>query len=201
MSTANPGISAHTGRAVPLRRRDVDTDQIIPAEFCKRLGRTGYEDTLFHRWRREPGFVLGQAVYTGASVLVAGADFGIGSSREHAVWALRDYGFAALVAPSFGDIFRANATRNGVITAKVGEAFVERLWETVEADPATEITVDLADRVLRCGGLTEPFEIDEFSRQQLISGFDDIEVTSRSAAAIDAYEARRPGWLPRVVAR
>ncbi|WP_407548621.1 3-isopropylmalate dehydratase small subunit [Streptomyces sp. Pv4-95] len=193
-------VVRHTGTAAPLRRRDVDTDQIIPAEFCKRLGRTGYEDTLFHRWRQDADFVLNLPRYAGASVLVAGPDFGIGSSREHAVWALRDFGFRAVIASSFGDIFRANAAKNQLVTPRVPEEAVQRLWELVEADPATEVTVDLRERVVLAGSMRVPFEIGEHSRWQLMNGLDDIEITLRRGGGIDAHEQRRPAWLPRVVA-
>ncbi|MER7394096.1 3-isopropylmalate dehydratase small subunit [Streptomyces sp. NPDC000151] len=193
-------VVRHTGTAAPLRRRDVDTDQIIPAEFCKRLGRTGYEDTLFHRWRQDADFALNRPVYAGASVLVAGPDFGIGSSREHAVWALRDFGFRAVIAPSFGDIFRANAAKNQLVTPRVPEEAVERLWELIEADPAAEVTVDLHERIVLAGSLRIPFEIAEHSRWQLMNGLDDIEITLRRGGGIDAHERRRPVWLPRVVA-
>jgi 3-isopropylmalate/(R)-2-methylmalate dehydratase small subunit len=191
-------ISRHTGTAVPLRRRDVDTDQIIPAEFCKRLGRTGYRDALFHRWRQDPDFVLNRPDYLGASVLVAGPDFGIGSSREHAVWALRDFGFRAVVAPGFGDIFRANATKNQLLTAHVPEDTVERLWAAVESAPATSVAVDLVRRDLEVGDARYPFEIDDHSRWQLINGLDDIRVTLGRAGSIDAFERARPPWLPRL---
>jgi 3-isopropylmalate/(R)-2-methylmalate dehydratase small subunit len=191
-------IARVTGTAVPLRRRDVDTDQIIPAEFCKRLGRTGYRDALFHRWRQDPDFVLNLPDHLGASVLVAGPDFGIGSSREHAVWALRDFGFRAVIAPGFGDIFRANATKNQLLTARVPEDTVERLWEFVESDPTTPVDVDLVRRVIAAGDASYPFEIDDHNRWQLINGLDDIHVTLRRAGSIDAFEQARPAWLPRL---
>jgi 3-isopropylmalate/(R)-2-methylmalate dehydratase small subunit len=194
-----PGaVRAHRGRALPLRRRDVDTDQIIPAEFCKRITRTGYEDTLFHRWRQDPGFVLNDPAFHGASVLVAGPDFGIGSSREHAVWALRDYGFRALLAPSFGDIFRVNTAKNGIITAAVGETIVTRLWDLIEAAPDTMIDVDLERCLVTAGDEQTPFAIDAYGRWQLMNGLDDIEVTLNRSAAIASYELTRHPWLPSV---
>ncbi|MFD9864846.1 3-isopropylmalate dehydratase small subunit [Streptomyces alboflavus] len=190
-------LPGHRGTVAPLRRRDVDTDQIIPAEFCKRLGRTGYADTLFHRWREDPGFVLNQPAFGGASILVAGPDFGIGSSREHAVWALRDFGFRAVVAPGFGDIFRANAGKNQLLTAQVTEAEVERLWQLVEAAPDTVVALDLTRRTVAAGGRRFPFSIDDHSRRMLIDGLDDIQLTARRAGSIEEHEAFRPGWLPR----
>lgn len=190
-------VSRHVGTAAPLRRRDVDTDQIIPAEFCKRLGRTGYTDALFHRWRQEQSFVLNREEFTGATVLVAGPDFGIGSSREHAVWALRDFGFRAVVAPGFGDIFRANATKNQLLTALVSEAAVERLWTLIEAAPSSLVTVDLMHRVVTAGEIRTTFEIDDYSRWQLINGLDDIHVTLRRSGSIEAYEVQRHHWMPR----
>jgi 3-isopropylmalate/(R)-2-methylmalate dehydratase small subunit len=188
----------HTGRAAPLRRSNVDTDQIIPAAFCKRLGRTGYADALFHAWRQQPDFVLNQSRYAGASLLVAGPEFGIGSSREHAVWALRDSGFQVVIAPSFGDIFRNNAGKNQLLTARVPRPTVERLWELVEGDPDIEVSADLEARGIRAGTLVAPFEIDDHTRWKLMQGLDDIEATLRHADAIAAYERARAGWLPAV---
>lgn len=189
-------VNGHTGRAVPLRRQDVDTDQIVPAEFCKRLGRTGYDDALFHRWRMDPDFVLNQPRYAGASVLVAGPDFGIGSSREHAVWALWDFGFRAVIAPGFGDIFRTNAGKNQLLTAAVAESVVRKLWDIVERDPTTLVEVDLDGRAVAVKGSRFPFDIDDGVRWQLMNGFDDIGLTLRRAESIDSYERSRPGWLP-----
>ncbi|MGO9079727.1 MAG: 3-isopropylmalate dehydratase small subunit [Streptosporangiaceae bacterium] len=189
-------LEAHTGLAAPLRRGRVDTDQIIPAEFCKRLSRSGYADTLFFRWRDDPGYPLSKPEYARASILVAGPEFGIGSSREHAVWALRDSGFWAVIAPSFGDIFRANATKNRLITARTDEQAVHRLWDLIEASPQTAVTVDLISRQLRAGLLTEDFDIDDYSRSQLITGANEIELTLRQVDAIAAYEEDRPPWLP-----
>jgi 3-isopropylmalate/(R)-2-methylmalate dehydratase small subunit len=189
-------LEEHTGRAAPLRRSDVDTDQIIPAAFCKRLTRTGYADALFHGWRGDPEFVLNDPRYAGASVLLAGPKFGTGSSREHAVWALRDSGFRAVVAPSFGDIFRANAGRNQLVAASVGREVVEALWETVEGDPSAEITIDVGRCELRCEGLSASFELDTYARWKLLQGLDDIEVTLRHVGEIGSFERRRPRWLP-----
>lgn len=191
-------IRQHTGPAVPLRRRDVDTDQIIPAEFCKRLGRTGYDDALFHRWRKEEGFVLNNPTYSGASVLVSGPDFGIGSSREHAVWALADYGFHVVIAPTFGDIFRANAAKNQLLAPRVSQEAVEWLWQLIETSPSTPITTDLQRRIIAAEGTEIPFEIDDHSRWQLLNGLDDIQVTLRRTGSIEAHERTRPPWFPSV---
>jgi len=193
-------VPSHSGRAVPLRRRSVDTDQIIPAEFCKRLGRTGYADTLFFRWRDDPDFPLAKPEYAGASVLIAGPEFGIGSSREHAVWALRDSGFRVIIAPSFGDIFRANATKNLLITACVDERTVALLWDLTEVLPKTVITVDLTTSRLQAGSLTRSLEIDDYSRWQLMNGIDEIDASLQHSEVIAEYEGRRPSWLPRVTA-
>lgn len=189
-------LSVHTGRAAPLRRSNVDTDQIIPAAFCKRLGRTGYADTLFHAWRQQPDFVLNQPRYAGASLLIAGPEFGIGSSREHAVWALRDSGFHVVIAPSFGDIFRNNAGKNQLLTARVPRETVEALWELVEGEPALDVTADLEAREIRAGTLVVPFEIDDYTRWKLMQGLDDIEATLRHADEVAAHERARPEWMP-----
>jgi 3-isopropylmalate/(R)-2-methylmalate dehydratase small subunit len=189
---------SHTGRAVPLRRSNVDTDQIIPAEYLKSVRRTGFGDGLFAAWREDPGFVLNQPEYHGATILLAGTDFGIGSSREHAVWALADYGFLVVIAPRFGDIFRGNATKAGLLPVQLDEAVVSALQDAVESDPATTITVDLADRVVRSPALPGeiPFEIDDYTRWRLMEGLDDIGLTLRHVSDISAFEARRPHWLP-----
>jgi 3-isopropylmalate/(R)-2-methylmalate dehydratase small subunit len=198
----NP-FTSHTGRAVPLRRTNVDTDQIIPASYLKRVSRTGFGDGLFAAWREDPGFVLNQPAYAGATILIAGTDFGIGSSREHAVWALADYGFRVVVAPRFGDIFRNNATKAGLLPVRLPEGVVAALQDAVEADPAVEVTVDLAARELRCPsapsdgtGLSAPFEIDDYTRWRLMEGLDDIGLTLRHAAEITGFERARPAWLP-----
>jgi 3-isopropylmalate/(R)-2-methylmalate dehydratase small subunit len=193
-------LSVHTGRAAPLRRSNVDTDQIVPAAFGKRLGRTGYADTLFHAWRQQPGFVLNQQRYAGASLLIAGPEFGIGSSREHAVWALRDSGFQVVIAPSFGDIFRNNAGKNQLLTARVPRETVETLWELVEREPSVDVSANLETREIRAGTLVAPFEIDDYTRWKLMQGLDDIEATLRHADEIAAHERARAEWLPTVEA-
>ena len=187
----------HTGRAVPLRRSNVDTDQIIPAVYLKRVSRDGFGDGLFAAWREDPSFVLNSDRYAGATVLVAGTDFGIGSSREHAVWALMDYGFRAVIAPRFGDIFRTNATKAGLLPVVLPEETVAAIQDAAEADPPAPVTVDLAAREVRvAGGLTAPFEIDDYTRWRLMEGLDDIGLTLRQEDAVAAFEATRPGWLP-----
>ena len=191
----------HTGTGVALRRSDVDTDQIIPSDWLKRVERTGFGAGLFSEWREDPDFVLQQPQYAGASVLVTGVDFGTGSSREHAVWALQDYGFAAVVSPRFGDIFRNNALKGGLVPVQLTSQEVERLWAMVEADPTLEVTVDLGARQLRAGDLVAGFPIDDFTRWRLMEGLDDIGLTLRHEADIAAYEARRPAFLPTTVAR
>jgi len=189
-------LTAHTGRAVPLRRGDVDTDQIIPAEFCKELGRTGYAKGLFAHWRARPGFVLDEPARAGASILVAGRHFGTGSSREHAVWALRDWGFAAVIAVGYGDIFLRNALKNGLLAVAVDEDAVTALSDAAEADPGYEITVDLARREVRAPGFLRTFDIDERARWLLLNGLDDIAVTLAQDEKIAAYERARAEWLP-----
>ena len=186
----------HTGTAVPLRRSNVDTDQIIPAEYLKRITRHGFEDGLFSAWRKDPEFVLNQPVYEGATILVAGPDFGTGSSREHAVWALQDYGFKVVISSRFADIFRGNSGKGGLLTAQVEEATVEQLWPLIEADPALEVTVDLDRREIRAGDLVAPFDVDDYVRWRLMEGLDDIGITLQYADAIAEFEARRPSWKP-----
>jgi 3-isopropylmalate/(R)-2-methylmalate dehydratase small subunit len=186
----------HRGRVLPLRRSNVDTDQIIPAAYLKRVTRHGYDDGLFAAWREEPGFVLNDHRYAGASILVAGPDFGTGSSREHAVWALRDWGFRVVVSPRFGDIFRQNALKDGLLPVEVDLTEVEALWAAAESDAATEVTVDLRDRRIRWGDADRSFALDEFSRWRLMEGLDDIGLTLRQEAAIAGYERRRPAFLP-----
>jgi 3-isopropylmalate/(R)-2-methylmalate dehydratase small subunit len=192
-----PFIS-HTGRVLPLRRSNVDTDQIIPASYLKRVSREGFGDGLFAAWREDPSFVLNQPAYDGATVLVAGTDFGIGSSREHAVWALVDYGFRVVISPRFGDIFRNNATKAGLLPVRLPEKVVTALQDAAEADPDSEITVDLQAREVRHAGagVQVPFEIDDYTRWRLMEGLDDIGLTLRHADDITAFEASRPGWLP-----
>ena len=189
-------FSVHTGVGVPLRRSNVDTDQIIPAVYLKRVTRTGFEDGLFADWRSDPGFVLNVEPYRAGSVLVAGPDFGTGSSREHAVWALKDYGFRAVLSPRFADIFRGNSGKQGLLTGVVSPADVERLWAALEAAPGREITVDLEARTARTGDLLVPFEVDDYTRWRLMEGLDDIGLTMRHVDEITAYEQRRPSWLP-----
>lgn len=191
-------VTAVSATAVPLRRSDVDTDQIIPAEFCKRLGRTGYEDTLFFRWRDTPWYPIGKPPYMGAEVLIAGPRFGVGSSREHAVWALRDSGFRAVVAPSFGDVFRSNATKNSLLTARADEEFVTALQDLLQRDPTTAVSVDLEATDIRAGDLRGPFEIDFYARWQLLNGYDDIDLALLHESEITAYERQRTPLLPRI---
>ena len=190
-------FTTHTGTAAPLRRSAVDTDQIIPAEYLKRITRTGFEDGLFIAWRRnEPDFVLNQPQYADASILVAGPDFGTGSSREHAVWALMDYGFRVVLSPRFGDIFRGNAGKAGLVAAQLEPADIEQLWQLVENDPSTEVTVDLEARQVRAGDLAVDFQIDDYTRWRLMEGLDDISLTLRYADEITSFEQHRPHWLP-----
>ena len=189
-------VSRVTGTAVPLKRSNVDTDQIIPAQFLKRVTKTGFEDALFFQWRQDPDFFINQPVYEGATVLVAGPDFGTGSSREHAVWALRDYGFRAVLSPRFGDIFRGNSGKQGLLTGLVTEDDVERLWAAMDAEPGLDLTVDLVERVATAPGLTVPFEIDEYTRWRLLEGLDDIGITLSHDADITAFEEQRPSWKP-----
>jgi len=192
----------HTGRAMPLRRSNVDTDQIIPAVYLKRVTREGFGDGLFAAWREDPSFVLNQPRYAGATILAAGPDFGTGSSREHAVWALLDYGFRAVIAPRFGDIFRTNATKAGLLPVVLPTKTVALIQDAAEAEPPAEVTVDLAGREVRVAGgglagpLAEPFEIDDYTRWRLMEGLDDVGLTLRHEAAIAAFEAGRPAWLP-----
>ena len=186
------------GRALPLDRRDVDTDQIIPSGWLKRVERTGFAAGLFEAWRRDPDFVLNDPRYAGATVLVAGANFGCGSSREHAVWALEEHGFRAIVAPSVADIFRANCARVGLVVATLPEDVVERLMRAVERDPALPIAVDVAARTVTAAGETHPFPLDDFTRMRLLEGLDDVGITLRHVEAISRYEAMRPAHLPRV---
>jgi 3-isopropylmalate/(R)-2-methylmalate dehydratase small subunit len=189
-------FTTYTGRAVPLRRSNVDTDQIIPAVWLKQVARTGFEKGLFSAWRENPDFVLNNPVYAGAGILIAGPDFGTGSSREHAVWALQQYGFRVVIAPRFGDIFRNNSTKMGLLPVVLTAEQVEELQTTVEQDPATEITVDLDRKEVRCADTVATFEIDDYTRWRLMEGLDDIGLTLRHAEQIDAYEQRRPAWLP-----
>jgi 3-isopropylmalate/(R)-2-methylmalate dehydratase small subunit len=187
---------SHTGTAVPLRRSNVDTDQIIPAVYLKRVTRSGFEDGLFAAWRNDPEFILNKPERQGATVLVAGPDFGTGSSREHAVWALQNYGFKAVISARFADIFRGNSLKGGLLTVVLPQETVEQIWAAIEADPATEVTVDLEAREVRVGELVAPFEIDDYTRWRLIEGLDDIGLTLRNVEAIDEFETTRPSFKP-----
>jgi 3-isopropylmalate/(R)-2-methylmalate dehydratase small subunit len=195
-------FTVHTGTAVPLRRSNVDTDQIIPAVYLKRVTRTGFEDGLFSAWRaNEPDFVLNQPRFDGASILVAGPDFGTGSSREHAVWALTDYGFRAVISPRFGDIFRGNSLKAGLLTVVLAEKIVQRLWDDIDDDPATQVTVDLVECQVRWSGEVHGFDLDDYTRWRLLEGLDDIGLTLRQTYKITAYEAARRPWLPATASR
>jgi 3-isopropylmalate/(R)-2-methylmalate dehydratase small subunit len=189
-------FTVHTGTAVPLRRSNVDTDQIIPAEYLKRVTRTGFADGLFNAWRGDPAFVLNSLAYAGATILVAGPEFGTGSSREHAVWALQDWGFRAVIAPRFGDIFQGNALKGGLLPVELPAEAVNELWDAIEADPQISVTVDLTKREVVAGQRVWPFRLDEFSRWRLLEGLDDIGLTLRHEALIDVYEGTRAGWFP-----
>lgn len=190
-------IIKHTGIGVPLRSSNVDTDQIIPAVYLKRVTKTGFDDALFANWRKDPEFILNQEPYKHGSVLVAGPDFGTGSSREHAVWALRDYGFKVVISARFADIFRGNSGKQGLVTAQVAQDDIELIWKALEHDPGTEITVDLESKTVTVGALVVPFEIDDYVRWRLMEGLDDIGLTLQNLEAIEAYEAKRPSWMPR----
>ena len=192
-------FTTHTGIAAPLRRSAVDTDQIIPAVYLKRVTKTGFEDALFASWRQDPEFVLNQPAYAGASILVAGPDFGTGSSREHAVWALRDFGFKVVLSPRFADIFRGTAGKQGLVAGVISEADLEAAWAAIEADPGVSMTVDLEARRARIGALELPFEIDDYTRWRLLEGLDDIGLTLRDADKIAQFEARREAWRPRTL--
>ena len=196
-------FTSHTGVGVPLRRSDVDTDQIIPAEYLKRVTRTGFEDGLFSAWRADPAFVLNRPEFTGGSVLVAGPNFGTGSSREHAVWALMDFGFRVVIAPRFGDIFRGNSGKAGLLAAQVDEKVVQRLWDHLDDNPGSTITVDLESRTVRAGSgadaIQDSFDIDDYTRWRLLEGLDDVGITLSHADDIEAYEANRPSWKPRTL--
>jgi 3-isopropylmalate/(R)-2-methylmalate dehydratase small subunit len=189
-------FTTHTGIGVPLRRSNVDTDQIIPAVYLKRVTRTGFEDGLFSAWRADPQFILNQPPYDRGSVLVAGPDFGTGSSREHAVWALLDYGFRAVISARFGDIFKGNAGKAGLVTALADEADVEALWGYLEAAPGAELTVSLEAKTITAGDAVYPFDIDDYTRHRLLNGLDDIAMTLQHETDIAAFEARRPTWKP-----
>lgn len=189
-------ISTLTGTIVPLERSNVDTDQIIPAVFLKRVTKTGYDDALFHSWRQDPDFVLNQEPYTHGGILVVGHDFGTGSSREHAVWALRDFGFTAVLGPRFGEIFRGNAGKQGLLVGQISEESMEALWAAARATTGAEVAVDLESRTATADGVSHDFQIDDYTRWRLLEGLDDIALTLRDEAAITAFEAKRPAWMP-----
>ncbi len=189
----------HTGTAVPLRRSNVDTDQIIPAEYLKRISRNGFEDGLFASWRKDPEFVLNQQRHVGATILVAGPDFGTGSSREHAVWALQNYGFKVVISSRFADIFRGNSGKGGLLTAQVPQETVEALWSLIDADPSTAVTVDLDKQQIRAGQLCADFDVDGYVRWRLMEGLDDIGITLQSVDLITAFEKQRPGITPTTI--
>ena len=192
-------FTQHTGIGVPLRRSAVDTDQIIPAVYLKRITRTGFEDALFASWRKDPSFVLNKEEYRRGSVLVAGPDFGTGSSREHAVWALKDYGFRAVFAPKFADIFRGNAGKQGLVAGVVAQEDVEQLWKILETNPGAEITVDLESRTVHAEGFACRFDLDDYTRWRLMEGLDDVGITLQNEGAIEAYEASRPSFKPKTL--
>jgi len=189
-------ITTVEGIGVPIKRSNIDTDQIIPAVFLKRVTKTGFEDALFYGWRQDPEFILNVPPYDQGRILVAGPDFGTGSSREHAVWALRDFGFQAVISARFGDIFRGNSGKQGLLAAQVSEADVEKIWALLEATPGQEMAVDLVARNVRIADLTVPFEIDDYTRWRLLEGLDDIGLTLRDEAQITEFEARREKWRP-----
>ncbi|MCX2733930.1 3-isopropylmalate dehydratase small subunit [Saccharopolyspora sp. NFXS83] len=189
-------FTQHTGVGVPLRRSNVDTDQIIPAVYLKRVARTGFEDALFAAWRNDENFILNNDAFRNGSVLVAGPDFGTGSSREHAVWALKDYGFRVVISSRFADIFRGNSGKQGLLAAECAQSDVELLWKLLENEPGTQVTVDLQERTVQAKDLTVPFAIDDYTRWRLLEGLDDIGLTLRHAETIDTYEKTRPSFKP-----
>ncbi|GHF22534.1 3-isopropylmalate dehydratase small subunit [Pseudolysinimonas yzui] len=187
------------GIAVPLRRTDVDTDQIIPARFMKRLTKSGYEDGLFYEWRQQPDFVLNQDLYRNATILIAGQNFGTGSSREHAVWALRDFGFRAVFSSRFADIFRGNAGKQGLLAGEIEPAALDQIWDVLDRHPDTPVAVDLIDRQMTLGGVAYDFGIDEYTRTRLLEGLDEIDTTLKNVDEITRFESVRPSWLPRTL--
>ncbi|MEP7193084.1 MAG: 3-isopropylmalate dehydratase small subunit [Actinomycetota bacterium] len=191
-------FTTHTGVGVPLRRSNVDTDQIIPAEYLKRVERTGFEDGLFASWRKDGTFVLNNPLYAAGSVLVAGPDFGTGSSREHAVWALMNYGFRVVISSRFADIFRGNSGKQGLLTARASQGDVELIWSLLEAEPGALLTVDLQSKLIRAQGISVPFELDDYTRWRLLEGLDDIGLTLRHEADVTSFEAKRPSYMPTV---
>jgi 3-isopropylmalate/(R)-2-methylmalate dehydratase small subunit len=192
-------FTTFSGIAVPLQRSNVDTDQIIPAVYLKRITKTGFEDALFASWRNDPEFVLNDPAYKHGSVLIAGPDFGTGSSREHAVWALRDYGFKAVLSSKFADIFKGNAGKQGLIAGEITDEDTEKLWGAILNNPGVEITIDLVNRTATLGELTVEFSIDEYTRWRLLEGLDDIGLTLRDESSITDFEARRPNWMPKTL--
>ena len=192
-------INVVTGVAVPLERANVDTDQIIPAVFLKRVTKTGFDDALFYAWRQDPDFVINQEPYKHGGILIAGPDFGTGSSREHAVWALRDYGFDVVLSPRFGDIFRGNSGKQGLLTGQISEQTLEAAWAAIDANPGIEATVDLVAKTVTIGDHSAPFEIDDYTRWRLIEGLDDIGLTLRDEAQITEFESRRESWRPQTL--
>jgi 3-isopropylmalate/(R)-2-methylmalate dehydratase small subunit len=192
-------FTIHSGTAVPLRRSNVDTDQIIPAEYLKRVTRSGFEDGLFVAWRKDPQFVLNQPQYKSGTVLVAGPEFGTGSSREHAVWALQNYGFKAVISSRFADIFRGNSLKGGLLTVILPQAAVEDIWVAIETDPTTQIKVDLDSRTVSYGSTSVAFELDDYTRWRLMEGLDDIGLTLNQTDAIDSFEAKRPSYKPKTL--
>jgi 3-isopropylmalate/(R)-2-methylmalate dehydratase small subunit len=192
-------ITTHTGVAAPLRASNVDTDQIIPAVYLKRITKTGFDDALFSAWRKDPEFVLNQEPYRNASVLVAGPDFGTGSSREHAVWALKDYGFRVVISARFADIFRGNSGKQGLVAAQVDQQDVELLWKSIEENPGTQVTVDLEAMSVTCGSLTVPMHLDEYTRWRLMEGLDDISLTLAHEESIAQFEEGRPSFKPKTL--
>lgn len=189
-------VSVIKGTAVPLRRTNVDTDQIIPAVYMKRITRSGFEDGLFAAWRKDPEFALNRPEHAAGTILIAGTDFGTGSSREHAVWALMDYGFTAVISPRFADIFRGNAGKAGLLAAQVSEEAVLRLWDTIDSSPQTQITIDLETRTVQAGSINVTFNLDDDTRWRLMNGLDDIALALQHDDLITAFEAQRPAWLP-----
>jgi len=192
-------FTTYTGIGVPLRRSNVDTDQIIPVEYLKRVTRTGFEDGLFAAWRKDETFVLNNPLYSAGSVLVAGPDFGTGSSREHAVWALMNYGFRVVISSRFADIFRGNSGKQGLLTAQASQMDVEQIWKLLENEPGAEVTVDLRSKTITAKEIVAPFELDDYTRWRLLEGLDDIGLTLRHEAAVTAFEAKRPSYKPTMV--
>ncbi|MCW2135091.1 3-isopropylmalate dehydratase small subunit [Arthrobacter sp. VKM Ac-2550] len=189
-------FTTHTGTGIPLRRNNIDTDQIIPSRFLKRVSRSGFEDALFAEWRKDPDFILNTAPYSGGSILVAGTDFGIGSSREHAVWGLLDYGIRVVVSARFADIFRGNSGKAGLLTVQVSEDDVDRLWDLLDREPQTDLLVDLSSQTITTPESVIKFDVDPYVKWRLEMGYDDISLTEQHADRIEAYERRRPGFLP-----